>query len=49
VYFATDDEVVTVSHRALSRDAFARGAVRAVCFVAEKDRGLYSMEDLTPV
>ena len=49
VYFATDDEVVTVSHRALSRDAFARGAVRAVCFVAQKDRGLYSMEDLTPV
>ena len=46
VYFATDDEVVTVSHRALSRDAFARGALRAVCFVAEKDRGLYSMEDL---
>ena len=49
VYFATDDEVVTVSHRALSRDAFARGALRAACFVAGKDRGLYTMEDLTSV
>jgi 4-hydroxy-tetrahydrodipicolinate reductase len=46
VYFATDDEVVSLSHRALSRDAFARGALRAVRFVADKTPGLYSMEDL---
>ncbi len=32
VYFATDDEVVTISHRALSRDAVRTGAIRAVLF-----------------
>jgi 4-hydroxy-tetrahydrodipicolinate reductase len=45
VYFATDDEVVTISHRALTRDAFARGAIRAVFFVAAKAKGLYTAED----
>jgi 4-hydroxy-tetrahydrodipicolinate reductase len=46
VYFATDDEVVTISHRALTRDAFANGAIRAVLFVAGKPKGLYTAEDV---
>jgi 4-hydroxy-tetrahydrodipicolinate reductase len=46
VYFATDDEVVTISHRALTRDAFAKGAIRAVLFVAGKAKGLYTAEDV---
>jgi 4-hydroxy-tetrahydrodipicolinate reductase len=48
VYFATDDEIVTISHRALSREAFARGALRAVRFVAGKTKGFFTMEDVTP-
>lgn len=46
VFFATDDEVMTIAHRALTREVFARGAVRAVCFVYGKGPGMYSMEDL---
>jgi 4-hydroxy-tetrahydrodipicolinate reductase len=46
VYFATADEVVTITHRALSRDVFAKGAIRAVLFVAGKPNGLYNAEDV---
>ena len=47
VVFATEDEVMRISHRALSREAFARGALRAVRFVVGKGPGMYSMDDLT--
>jgi len=47
VHFSTDDEVVTISHQALSREVFARGALRAVRFILGKPSGLYSMRDLT--
>ncbi|MGH7393755.1 MAG: dihydrodipicolinate reductase C-terminal domain-containing protein, partial [Candidatus Rokuibacteriota bacterium] len=33
-------------HRAHSRDTFARGALRAVRFVASRPPGLYSMLDV---
>jgi 4-hydroxy-tetrahydrodipicolinate reductase len=46
VQFASDDEVITLTHRAISREAFARGAIRAAKFLASRDRGLFSMEDL---
>jgi len=46
VHFATDDEVMSITHRALSRRVFARGALRAVRFVADKGPGMYSMTDL---
>jgi 4-hydroxy-tetrahydrodipicolinate reductase len=49
VYFATQEEVICISHRALSRSVFARGALRAARFTAEKGPGMYSMEDLTGV
>jgi 4-hydroxy-tetrahydrodipicolinate reductase len=46
VHFATADEVVTLSHRALSRTVFARGAVLAAQFVVGREKGLYGMNDL---
>jgi 4-hydroxy-tetrahydrodipicolinate reductase len=46
VHFAMADEVVTLSHRALSRNAFARGAVRAAQFIVGRDKGFYTMDDL---
>jgi len=46
VHFAMADEVVTLSHRALSRNVFARGAVRAARFIVGRHNGLYTMEDL---
>lgn len=46
VIFASDDDVVTVTHRAGSRDLFARGALRAAEFAARARPGGYGMEDV---
>jgi 4-hydroxy-tetrahydrodipicolinate reductase len=46
VHFISDVEELTLSHEALSREAFARGAVRAVRFVHGKPPGLYDMIDV---
>ena len=46
VHLASDEEVLTVSHRALSRDVFARGAIRAARFLAGRPSGFYTMQDL---
>lgn len=46
VHFGMDHEVLSLSHRALSRDVFARGAIRAARFVVKKQRGLFTMNDL---
>ncbi len=46
VYFAGAGERIELSHRAYSRDHFARGAARAAAWVVEKKNGLYSMFDV---
>ncbi len=46
VIFANDDEIFELKHTALSRNAFARGALMAAEFVFTKKVGLYSMTDL---
>lgn len=46
VIFAGQEEVVTLSHSAQSRNVFARGALAAVRFMVGKPAGLYSMKDL---
>ncbi len=46
VYFANEGEVIEIYHRALSRETFARGAVRAACFLSGKSPGLYTMQDV---
>lgn len=46
VIFAGQDEIVTLSHQAMSKDIFAAGAVSAAVFVVGKEPGLYSMADL---
>ncbi|MBK9120891.1 MAG: 4-hydroxy-tetrahydrodipicolinate reductase [Phycisphaerales bacterium] len=43
VHFASEEEVVTLSHQALSRAAFARGALRAARWIGGRPPGLYSM------
>lgn len=43
VIFAGTDEVITISHRAYSRNVFAKGAVQAAKFLAGKQAGLYDM------
>ena len=46
VAFASMDEIVTLSHSAISRNLFARGAVRAAQWAIGKPPGLYSMRDV---
>ena len=46
VVFATDGEIVELSHRATSRDAFAVGALRAAAWLAGQKAGLYTMHDV---
>jgi 4-hydroxy-tetrahydrodipicolinate reductase len=46
VLFASDQERVTISHKADDRSLFASGAVRAAMWVANKPPGLYGMKDV---
>ncbi len=46
VVFGLLGECLELSHRALNRDGFARGALDAARFLAGKDAGLYTMDDL---
>jgi 4-hydroxy-tetrahydrodipicolinate reductase len=46
VVFAMPGETIELSHRALNRDGFARGALDAARFLAGKPAGIYSMEDV---
>ena len=46
VHFLADGERIELTHRATSRDNFARGAVRAARWVAGKPAGLYDMQDV---
>lgn len=48
VAFAAEDEVLTLSHSALDRAVFARGAVEAALWLAAPGRapGLYGMDDV---
>ena len=46
VLFIGQDETVTLSHEAQSRDVFAQGALRAAEFISDKPVGLYSMKDI---
>lgn len=46
VIFAGTDEVITFSHTAYSRNVFAKGAVSAAMFLADKKDGMYDMSDV---
>jgi len=46
VLFAGIGERIEITHRASSRDTFARGALRAATWVAGREPGLYSMQDV---
>ena len=44
--FAGENEIVTISHSAASREIFATGAIRAAVYLAKKDIGIYNMTDM---
>ena len=46
VLFATEGERIEITHKASSRMTFAKGAVRAAQWLADKPAGLYDMQDV---
>jgi len=46
VLFASEDEVLTLSHSAIDRSLFAKGAVAAAVWVQARPPGLYDMQDV---
>ena len=46
VIFAGEDEVVTFSHTAYSKNVFAKGALQAAKFLKGKAAGMYDMSDV---
>jgi 4-hydroxy-tetrahydrodipicolinate reductase len=46
ILFANEGEEITISHRALSRQTFALGAVRAAKWLAGQGPGLYNVLDV---
>ena len=46
VIYAGPDEVIELTHTALSRNIFAEGALKAAQYLAGKPAGKYSMDDL---
>ncbi len=46
VIFAGNNELISLSHTAMSREIFANGALKAAAYLKEKPAGLYNMSDL---
>ena len=46
VIFAVNGERIELTHKASSRDTFAKGALRAVEFLQTAAPGLYDMQDV---
>ena len=46
VIFAGKDEIVKISHSAMSKEIFANGAINASIYLKDKKPGLYSMKDM---
>ncbi len=46
VFFIGTGERIELTHRAMSRDNFARGAIRAAMWIVDQPNGLYDMQDV---
>ncbi|HJP38788.1 MAG: 4-hydroxy-tetrahydrodipicolinate reductase [Gammaproteobacteria bacterium] len=46
VLFAADEEIIELRHRALDRAVFARGALRAATWIAGRQAGFYTMNNV---
>jgi len=49
VVFAAEGERIELTHKASSRDTFAKGALRAAQFLAGKEPGIYTMKDVLEI
>jgi 4-hydroxy-tetrahydrodipicolinate reductase len=46
IHLSLGDEIVTISHQALSRDIFAKGALRAAQYIVNQQSGIHTMDHL---
>lgn len=46
VFFCGDGERIEISHRSSNRTTYAQGSLRAARFLKNKDKGLFSMQDV---
>lgn len=46
VIFAGQNEIIEINHKAMSRNLFADGAVKAAFFLKDKPAGFYGMDSL---
>ncbi len=46
IIFAGNNEIVTISHSAQSKEVFAIGAINAALYLSQKAAGMYNMSDL---
>ena len=44
--FISDEEILTISHSAQTRDVFAKGALTAAKFMCGKEKGYFTMSDV---
>lgn len=49
VIFAGNDEIISISHTAFSKEVFATGALRAAKFIVNKQPGLFDMNDVLSI
>ena len=46
VIFAGNDEIIEINHKAMSKEIFAVGSIKAAKYIADKKCGMYSMADM---
>lgn len=46
VVLESDEDIITITHHAKDRDIFAKGALVAAKFLADKESGLFNMQDV---
>jgi len=46
VVFESGEDIITVSHHAKNRDIFAKGSIIAAKYLADKESGLFNMQDV---
>lgn len=46
VIFAGTDEIITITHNAMSKKVFAQGAINAALYVCRQPNGLYNMQNM---
>jgi len=44
--FASEGERIEITHKSSSRMTYGKGAVRAALWLADKDSGLFDMQDV---